>query len=166
MQKLLLLSSLLFFTSCASAGIHTPSADQPLRVSLLTQGGASRFEIANAAHTDPVELYSRPRTQGSTMKVAPDAVVLDMIDYLGSHGYGDHERRGSVSKAGVAAYARAFEIESSAGISHWGLTRGSDIEELKAMTKCFDYFFNEVFNQIEAYQTVENQDGDFQFKEK
>ena len=76
------------------------------------------------------------------------------------------QRPGSIQRSGVATYARAFEVESASGISHWGLTRAADLDELKAMSACFDYFFNEVFNKVEAYQTIDNEDGTFQFKER
>ena len=168
MQQLLslpLLALAVLLASCASTGIHSPGDGDPMRVSLFTNAGASRFEIANDVHTDPVSLYSSTRSNGSTMKIAPDSIVLDMIDFLGSYDYAKYERPGTVKKSGVAAYSLAFEIESPAGISHWGVTRLSDLEEHKSMKKCFDHFFNEVFNQIEAYQTVNNKDGKFQFKD-
>ena len=165
MSKLIiLLAPLLLLASCASTGIHSPGEGEPLRVTLITSGGASRFEVANAVHTDPVAHYSSTRTRGSIKKIASDELVLDMIDFLGSYNYGKYERIGSIKKSAVAAYARAFEIETSAGISHWGVTKLSDLDELKSMTACFDHFFNQVFNKIEAYQSVENKDGEFQFR--
>jgi len=165
MSKLLsLFAPLLLLASCASTGIHSPDESQPLRVSLVTSGGASRFEVANAVHTDPVAHYSSTRSRGSIKKVASNELVLDMIDFLGSHGFGEYERLGSIKKSGVAAYARAFEVETAAGISHWGVTKLSSLDELESMTACFDHFFNQVFNQVEAYQAVENKDGEFQFK--
>ena len=167
MSKLLsYIASLSLFASCAATGIHSPTGEEPLRVTMQTSGGSASFEIVNAAHTDPVELYSSTRSRGSTTKIANDSILLDLIAYLGSHNYGEYERPGSAKQSGVALYSRVFEIESSAGISHWGTTKLSSQGERADMNNCFNYFFNDVFNQIEAYQVVDNRDGKFQFKEE
>ena len=166
MQKLLpLLLPLFFLVSCASAGIHTPDTGTPLRVSLLTRGGAQRFELANSTHTDPVELYSTKRSKSSGMKVASDDVLSDVIGFLGNYEYATYEMKGSVAGFGLAVYSLAFEVESASGTTHWGITKQSGKEEIANMKACYEYFFN-AWNEVEAFQTVDNSDGNFQFREQ
>ena len=52
-----------------------------------------------------------------------------------------------------------LEIETAGGVSHWGTSKMSDISERKQMIECFGFFFDEAYNRVEAYQTVENLDG-------
>ena len=162
MQKLLpFLLPLFMFASCASTGIHQLSEEQPMRISYITQRG--KFELSNPAHTDPVKLYSTTRPRVSPMKVTKDAIMIDIIEFLGSNGFSEHETTGSHLDSGLVGYSVVFEVESKTGVSHWGITRVSTEDEIKQLSKCRDYFFN-IWNNVEAFQTVDNQKGDFSFQ--
>ncbi|MFT5285976.1 MAG: hypothetical protein ACI8TQ_002144 [Planctomycetota bacterium] len=162
MQKLLpFLLPLFMLASCTSTGIHQLTEEQPMRISYITARG--KFELANPAHTDPVKLYSTTRSMASPMKVTKDAIMIDIIEFLGSNGYSEHETTGAVLDSGLVGYSVVFEVESQTGVSHWGITRVSTANEISQMSECRDYFFN-IWNNVEAFQTVDNQKGDFSFK--
>ena len=164
MQKLLpFLLPLFMLASCTSTGIHQLTEEQPMRISYVDS--RSKFELANPAHTDPVKLYSTSRAKSTGMKVTRDAILIDVINFLGEHNFSEYETVGSVNSSSLMAYSMAFEIETEAGISHWGITKMATRDEIDNMRECWDYFFN-IWNHVEAFQTIDNQKGDLLFKQK
>lgn len=143
--------------SCAStAGVHAPAAGDPVRVTLYLTHQGQEMGLATAAHTDPVELYSSPRGRG-TLKVASDEVVLDVVDYLGENGFDEREQSGRAPRGG--AFTICLEIESSAGVTHWGTRPGvTPAEEHEQMKACMAYFIR-TYNGVQAFQAVDNPDG-------
>ncbi len=158
-----LLAAVGVLSACVStAGIHAPASGEPMRVTLYMYAQEQKFGLANPAHTDPVELYSKSRGAAS-LKIADDEVLLDIIDYLGENGFDEREKIGKAPMGG--AYTLAFEVETANGTSHWGTNqKTSSREELIAMNQCVRYYVNEKYNQVQAYQATENTQGGAFFK--
>jgi hypothetical protein len=154
---LLLAAATVVAGGCASAGLHHPSAGEPMRVTLYMFRQGQEFELANPAHTDPVELYSRTRASANT-KVVEDEILLEIIDHLGSEGFSRYEKAGKAPGGGP--YSLCFEIETAGGTSHWGTSQAtSSPDELLAMRECVRYFLSDHYNRYQAFQTIQNEEG-------
>ncbi len=156
-QNFILCASLALVASCASAGVHSASPGEPTRVALFLYKNGLVLELVNEAHTAPVAAYSETRSS-STLKVVDDKTMSDLVRYLGKHGFSDHEEVGRAPR-GAGPYILAFEIESPNGTSHWGTTAADSVDKQRNMQESYRHFIGDVFNRVQALQTVENPEG-------
>ncbi len=129
-----------------------------MRVALYVYRSNLSFELVNPAHTDPVDVYSTKRTTPN-LKVADDEVLRSLIDFLGEHGFSEYETDGAAPPGGPSPYTMALEIETESGVSHWGTSAATNMAEKASMQECYRHFINGVFNQVQAYQTIDNPEG-------
>ena len=147
---------------CATtAGSHSVRAGDPLRVTLHLYRQGHSFELVNESHTPAAELYS-DKYAGRNIKVATDAQMVALIEQLQGFGFGEHEEPGPAPRLG-AQYINALEIETPAGVTHWGNTRSSPPAVQEGMQLAYREYLR-LFNGIAALQAVENDEGGAYFK--
>ena len=160
--RALALLLLAFLGACATtAGSHSVRSGDPLRVTLHLYRQGHSFELVNESHTPPAELYS-DKYAGRNIKVATDDQMVTLIEQLQGFGFGEHEEPGPAPRLG-AQFINAIEIETPAGVTHWGNTRTSSPGVQEGMQLAYREYLR-LFNGIAALQAVENSEGGAYFK--
>lgn len=151
--------------ACAS-GSSAPSgaSGEPLRVTLRDYAGGARFELLSAAPEERVRYYSAARRDASR-KIAEAEVLEVLVEYLEREGLARHGRPGKLPSSGGGALTRGFEIEGPVGVVHWAVGVDTPAEERRRMVECSTGFLA-VYNEVQGYQTIENERGAAFFQEE
>jgi hypothetical protein len=128
---------------------------KPLRVKYYDFVSGHVFELVNESHTNPHELYSKkvPTAQAYT-KVQTDE-VLDALDArMKELGAYRHVQPGLAPALATGTRARALEIESAKGPTHWAIYPDTATAEREAFMQCAKDF-RDLYNATNQWQAVQ-----------
>lgn len=112
---LLLLAA--FVAGCAST--KGAASTNPARVKFVDYRSGLKFELVNEAHTDRVELYSRPTETDVVTKVATNEVMDELLKYMDDSGFFGNSSNGTFpGDGGSMGFIQALEVERADGTVH------------------------------------------------
>ena len=160
---LLALLPVLPLASCASGSKQKYDGNpEAVRVTWRDYRRGNRLELVSESHTSKVAQYSEKRDDAAR-KVQRDVFMQGLVEFLQLEGYMARASAGRAPVDGREIWTSSLEVDRDGALTHMAVSTGSPAEERIVFQNCVKGFL-ELYNATQAFQTVENAEGTYEFE--